>query len=138
MTGATFPALSVRQPWADLIVWGIKDVENRTWRTDFRGNLLIHAGMRIDEEGVGRVERLYGLLLPLDYRSRTGAVLGMVRLVDCVRASRSPFFSGPYGFVVEGAVDFGEPVLFPGRLGIFPVPRAVLRGTPAFDAAAGA
>jgi len=35
--------LSVRQPWATLICSGIKTVENRTWKTDYRGKLLIHA-----------------------------------------------------------------------------------------------
>jgi len=35
--------ISIRQPWAALIVSGIKDVENRTWPTRYRGQLLIHA-----------------------------------------------------------------------------------------------
>ena len=32
-------ALTIKQPWASLIVHGIKDIENRTWRTDYRGPL---------------------------------------------------------------------------------------------------
>ena len=36
--------LSVKQPWASLICSGIKDIENRTWKTKFRGRVLIHAG----------------------------------------------------------------------------------------------
>ncbi len=39
-----FPILSIRQPWAWLIVNGYKDIENRTWSTRFRGKVLIHAG----------------------------------------------------------------------------------------------
>lgn len=35
--------LSVKQPWAWLITNGIKQVENRTWKTNHRGDLLIHA-----------------------------------------------------------------------------------------------
>ncbi len=35
--------LSLRQPWAWLIVNGYKDIENRSWRTNHRGPLLIHA-----------------------------------------------------------------------------------------------
>jgi hypothetical protein len=35
--------LSVRQPWAALIVSGHKDIENRTWSTRYRGPVLIHA-----------------------------------------------------------------------------------------------
>ncbi|WP_245839042.1 ASCH domain-containing protein [Yersinia kristensenii] len=36
-------ALSIRQPWAWLIVNGYKDIENRTWNTKCRGPVLIHA-----------------------------------------------------------------------------------------------
>jgi hypothetical protein len=36
--------LSIRQPWAGLIVAGIKDIENRSWSTSYRGPILIHAG----------------------------------------------------------------------------------------------
>ncbi|MBV8357602.1 MAG: ASCH domain-containing protein [Deltaproteobacteria bacterium] len=38
--------LSVRQPWTSLIVAGIKSTENRSWKTNHRGRLLIHAGRR--------------------------------------------------------------------------------------------
>ena len=36
-------AITIKQPWASLIVHGIKDIENRTWRTNYRGRVLIHA-----------------------------------------------------------------------------------------------
>lgn len=35
--------LSVRQPWASLLVSGLKDIENRTWAPNFRGRIMIHA-----------------------------------------------------------------------------------------------
>ena len=35
--------LSIRNPWADLVAFGVKDVENRSWKTDYRGEFLIHA-----------------------------------------------------------------------------------------------
>ena len=35
--------LSVRQPWASLLVSGLKDIENRTWAPNFKGGILIHA-----------------------------------------------------------------------------------------------
>ena len=40
--------LSVKQPWSTLICAGVKDVENRTWRTEYRGPLLIHASAQED------------------------------------------------------------------------------------------
>jgi hypothetical protein len=44
--------LSIRQPWANLIVHGFKNVENRTWQTDYRGPVLIHAGLQFDHDAV--------------------------------------------------------------------------------------
>lgn len=35
--------LSVRQPWASLLVSGLKDIENRTWVSNYKGRILIHA-----------------------------------------------------------------------------------------------
>lgn len=40
--------LSIRQPWAWLIMTGLKDIENRTWNTDFRGRFAIHASKKFD------------------------------------------------------------------------------------------
>jgi ASCH domain-containing protein len=40
--------ISIRQPWASLIVSGAKDVENRTWPTRYRGPVLVHASQRAD------------------------------------------------------------------------------------------
>lgn len=37
-------ALSIRQPWASFIIWGLKDVENRSWPTEYGGPFLVHAG----------------------------------------------------------------------------------------------
>lgn len=41
-------ALTVKNPWAWLIAHGIKDIENRTWRTNFRGRVYIHAAASLD------------------------------------------------------------------------------------------
>jgi hypothetical protein len=35
--------LSIKQPWAGLIINGVKDIENRTWQTKYRGKILVHA-----------------------------------------------------------------------------------------------
>lgn len=132
MLAETLPALSIRQPWADLILWGIKDVENRTWATDFRGRLLIHAGRQVDVEGLERLEPSYGLVMPASYAPRTGAILGMAVLTDCVDRHPSPFFHGPWGFLLRDPVDFSTPIPAAGRLGIFRVPRELVGGTPAW------
>ena len=45
--------LSVRQPWASLLVRGVKDIENRTWSTTYRGPVLIHACAGAPRVGFG-------------------------------------------------------------------------------------
>ena len=43
----TITVLSVRQPWAWLLCENLKDVENRNWKTNYRGTLYIHAGKKV-------------------------------------------------------------------------------------------
>jgi hypothetical protein len=125
----TFPALSVRQPWADLIVNGIKDIENRAWPTDFRGWLLIHAAMTVEWEDVKEVHALLGLASPEDYQPVAGALLGWTEIVDCVKSHPSRFFHGPYGFVLRGSERLARPIPWRGQRGIFQVPADALEGS---------
>lgn len=125
----TFPALSVRQPWADLIVNGIKDIENRAWPTDFRGRLLIHAAMTVEWEDVQEVYELLGLAAPEDYQPVAGALLGWTEIVDCVKIHPSRFFHGPYGFVLRHSERLARPVPWRGQRGIFQVPAGVVEGS---------
>jgi hypothetical protein len=93
-------ALSVRQPWAGLIVAGHKDIENRTWRTSYRGPLLIHAALKSAEMTLPEIEEWQGRHLPLppcDF----GGVIGEVELVDIVTSSSSTWFEGPFGWVLK-------------------------------------
>ena len=46
-------ALSVRQPWANMIASGEKTIETRTWRTNYRGPLLIVSSKRPKIQPVG-------------------------------------------------------------------------------------
>ena len=107
-------AISIRQPWAWLILNAGKDVENRTWPTHFRGRVLIHAGAtmtRGDYEACAIfVAGIYGdltkeFLIP-DYeelKRECGGIVGGMEIVDCVRWSPSPWFVGDYGFVLRNA-----------------------------------
>lgn len=106
-------ALSIQQPWAWAIIHAGKDVENRTWPTQFRGRVLIHAGKKLDCDGE---ELLVALGLQPDMWF--GGVIGAVDIVDCVTEMDSPWFCGPYGFVLKNP----EPLPFRpcrGRLGFF-------------------
>lgn len=109
-------AITILQPFAWLIVAGIKDVENRTWRTKYRGPLLIHAGKRLHSTPIEMIEAQMSIAIPRD-ALEFGGVIGCVELVDVVEKSPSRWFSGPYGFVLARArsVSF-EPVRGAQRL----------------------
>lgn len=103
-------ALTIKQPWASLIVMGRKDIENRSWPTKFRGSVLIHASKKKDEDelcsfmdlrAARNLPRLSGSLTWGDCPA--GGVIGMADIVDCVDSSESPWFVGEYGFVLANA-----------------------------------
>ena len=117
--------ISIRQPWAWLIVTGKKPVENRTWPHKHRGALLIHASKLFDWQGFDWA-RLHasGLLagLPPYSEMARGAIIGQATMIDCVTTHPSPFFFGPWGHVYADPVMFREPIPYKGKLGIFDVP----------------
>lgn len=120
-------ALSIRQPWAWAIVHAGKDVENRTWRTSRRGEFFVHAARTYDTDGHWFLERELGLVVPPMKYLPAGGIIGRARLIDCVTKSLSPWFSGPYGFVIRDA----RPVEFfrcNGALGFFEVDPAHRKG----------
>jgi hypothetical protein len=122
-------ALSVRQPWAFLIIHGGKDIENRSWRTAVRGPVLIHAssGMTLGEwnEAYRFVADRFGVQaarrLPLPTELPRGGLVGTVEIVDCVDRTSSRWFVGTYGFVLRNPQPIGF-VPMRGALGFFNVP----------------
>jgi hypothetical protein len=111
-------ALSIRQPWAWLIATGFKDIENRTWPTDFRGRIYIHAPKRTDSNAFSQLMRR-GLSLAAVLKLTRGAIIGEVDIIDCVKHSTSPWFVGPYGFVLANPALYKKPIPCKGRLGLF-------------------
>ena len=113
-------ALSIRQPWAWLIVTGHKDIENRTWSTSYRGKFLIHTGKKFDQAGYKWVVSEMGIAMPEPSKFKRGGIVGVAEITECVTHHSSKWFSGPYGFVLENARSL-QFVLFPGKLGFFDV-----------------
>lgn len=138
--------LTIHLPWAHLIVHedlpdGIvqKRVENRTWATDFRGPLAIHAG----KSNASMTDEWFRKLPRLTF----GAILGVVDLVDCVRVRRSQagrryisvddqrrhrwlqghfYLEGPFAWVLENPVAFRSPIACCGQQGLFDIPDDVI------------
>ena len=76
-------ALSVKQPWASLLVDGVKTVEVRSWPTDYRGELLICASASPKNHFWHDEKDDIKRLLP------AGCILGIVNLVDVRRMKKS-------------------------------------------------
>lgn len=123
-------ALSIRQPWAWLILNAGKDVENRQWRTRFRGRILIHAGKGMTrdeyEDALDFAARAVSpdqesIEVPPREALERGGIVGAVDIVDCVDRSDSPWFVGDYGFVLRNpqVLQFRP---WRGELGFFEMP----------------
>lgn len=112
-------AISIRQPWAWLIVNGYKDIENRSWRTKYRGQVLIHASQGVKKAEYERAKELtdrLGIDLPTSFE--TGGIVGVAIITDCVEQSESPWFFGEKGFVLSDARPL-EFIQMKGRLSFF-------------------
>jgi hypothetical protein len=124
-------ALSIRQPWAWLILHAGKDIENRDWSTSVRGPVLIHAakGMTRDEyeDGVDTLETAMRtrrdqdkVFLPPFEELERGGIVGQMEIAACVSNHVSPWFFGRFGFVLANP----KPLPFTpyrGQLGFFEV-----------------
>lgn len=120
--------ITIKQPWATLIAEGYKKYEFRTWRTKFRGDILIHAGKGVDKNVLPRFEHLN-----LEYPS--GCIIAKVKITDCVevdeelreklkcedelvyRGIQDRNWNG-YGFKIED-VEMIEPIYVNGKLGLW-------------------
>lgn len=111
-------ALSLLQPWAGLLALGIKGFETRSWNTNHRGRVAIHASARIPKQGLALLEELHRLDPMKGYNKGylhdiltcTGCVLGEVDIVDT--------FNTDIDFVVRSKISVQERLLgdySPGR-----------------------
>lgn len=69
-------AITLKQPWASLVAYGIKKYEFRTWKTNYRGKLLIHAGAGVDKDEMKKY-----VDLEIDFPK--SKIIAIVDLVDC-------------------------------------------------------
>lgn len=116
--------LTVRQPWANLIMQGVKDIENRTWATEYRGEIYIHAGRAgVSPADLALAESHLGELPDLPF----GVVLGSVNLVDIVRDHPSPWaIPGTFHWVLSpGRFLLRKPVPWRGNQGLLPISPAL-------------
>lgn len=70
-------ALTIKEPWASLIINDYKKYEFRSWKTNYRGKILIHAGMSIEKDMLEKIKN-YNIEIT------KGAIIGEADLVDCI------------------------------------------------------
>jgi hypothetical protein len=129
-------ALSLLQPWASLVVWGHKTIETRSWRTAYRGELLIHASRGKSGELIAQ-EPAFKRHIPHYDRLPFGALIGKVLLTDVVPVDAlflsdslinklsmeerafGDYTRGRYAWMLEEPVAFADPIRINGSLGLW-------------------
>lgn len=126
--------LSVKNPWAHLIVEGIKDVENRNWQTLHRGKVLIHASKKWDVLGMKCSDffcwyndwQKMSALRAYQYDVKhipCGCIIGHVEVCDIVKDDGGDFsewkIPGQYHWILRNAVIYEKPTFVAGALGLW-------------------
>jgi hypothetical protein len=142
-------AISLWQPWASLIATGAKKMETRSWATNYRGPLAIHAAKTWNSElsGMLSYRRIQGGLAPLvgqqldvtgkswpgvkDEHLPRGCVIATCRLVDCIPAEKltleqvevekhyGDFSAGRFAWILDDVQVLPEPILAKGMQGLW-------------------
>ena len=126
---AEMKAITIKQPFATLIAEGLKEYEFRTWKTKYRGDILIHAGKGVDKAAMERFAYL-NLNYPLGCFVAKAAITDCVEVDDemreALRRKNFAIYEGTtednswhgYGFKLEN-VEKIDPVLANGKLGLW-------------------
>ncbi len=118
--------LTVKQPWAYLLIHGAKNFENRSWNTEYRGPVAIHAGLEIDTSprGWALAEEAWAnssdVTTPVLVK---GKIIGTAELVDVIYEEKgtrivSKWFDGPYGWEFRNKQPLKEPIPCQGAPGL--------------------
>jgi hypothetical protein len=113
---------SIRQPWAALILYGPKRIENRSRLTRYRGPVLIHAGKTLDK-------RADLSAIPPGVPVHCGFIIGVAELVDCrpyAACVGLPYARGPWCWFLDSVRAFDKPIRWRGALSFFRVPDEVV------------
>jgi len=144
--------LTVKQPWASLICSGIKDIENRTWKTSFRGRILIQASAKpsmlhpissiLSKEQIDSIDKNSSEFNAMIFSS----IIGSVEIIDCrinypsIWAEKSRWYGqnisashgckhsdfpddNPiYNWVLTNPIMFAEPIPCKGKLSLWDYP----------------
>ena len=118
--------LTIKQPYASLIVNKYKAYEFRSWKTNYRGKILIHSSLKSDKEIINNFKDYN-----LEYIS--GAIIGEAEITDCIlvdeefdkslKKINSIVYSnnhiGNYAWKLENIKQYDKPIYVKGKLGLW-------------------
>lgn len=119
--------LTIKEPWATLIIEGYKKYEFRSWKTNYRGKILIHAGLSLESDMLKRFK---------DYNlsCSKGEIIGEADLVDCILVDEKlnrelmniePIVYGrsnhieKYAWKLENIKKYNKKIPIKGKLGLW-------------------
>ena len=119
--------LTIKEPWASLIIEEYKKYEFRSWKTKYRGKILIHAGCSVEKDMMKRFS---------DYNINVnpGYIIGHATIVDCILVNEEfnkelrnidPVVYGrsnhteTYAWKLENVVKYEKPIPCKGKLGLW-------------------
>lgn len=116
-------ALSIQEPYASLILDGFKTMETRSWKTNYRGRLYIHAGKKEYYHWKDNPDIAW-----FNPTKERGCIIGYVDIVDCIPTEKVPknsdeikygfYGDGRYAWVLQNPCRI-SPVAVKGKLGLF-------------------
>ncbi|AFY80182.1 hypothetical protein [Oscillatoria acuminata] len=129
----TGKALTLQQPWAWAITHLGKNIENRVWPTDYRGELYIHAGKGWDANGAAWIEQNFEVKVPPQNEMRGGELVAKCNLAKCQHWTKTVeqgghpktdyrklwWRSSGYHWFLEDIEVLETPIPLRGKLGIF-------------------
>lgn len=120
-------ALTIKEPWATLIIDGYKKYEFRSWKTNYRGKILIHAGVS-EEKDMLKKFKDYNL------NCSKGMIIGEALLTDCILVTKEfeeellkidktvygrESHEMTYAWKLENVIKYDKPILIKGKLGLW-------------------
>lgn len=118
--------LTIKEPWASLIINQYKIYEFRTWKTNYRGKILIHAGKTLDKKYSPNFEEY-------NINYKMGHIIGEAELVDCIKVDvkfnqklkklnekvYGESHIDEYAWKLENIKKYEKPIPIKGQLGLW-------------------
>lgn len=124
MKHMTMTAITLVQPWGELVVSGKKTIECRNWKTNRRGFVALHASKKKERSRFELCRDHFKINVDAD-EVDYGAVIGFAEIVDVVdeeflsKKNLKWFEEGQYAFVLENIIRLDEPVEVKGMMGFW-------------------